>query len=220
MKRIRPFFLVLVTVLTFSCTSSHTVTAWKAPNSTTRPYKKIMVVGIVKDSSMAIRQQMETHLVDDLNDNGLVAVSALKVFGKGGLGQLEQEQTYVKLCNLGIDAVITIALVDKEKEKIYVPNRVKYYSSLFYYNRIWNYDIIQADISGKGSYEESNRYLWETILFDLQTLSPVYTVQTKSFDPSSLSLMAHEHGKMILAAMQKNKILIRPVMDTMSTRVF
>ena len=59
----------------------------------------------------------------------------------------------------------------------------------------------------KDNYEESTQYLWETILFDLQTLSPVYTVQTKTFDPSSLREMGHEHGKLIVSKMLKDKIL-------------
>jgi len=203
------------------CSSSKLVTAWKSPGSITRPYKKIMIIGIVKDSAVAIRKQMETHLVDDLKTNGFNAVSALEEFGKGGLANLEQEETYIKLCDRGIDAIITVALLDRRKEKIYMPARVKYYSNLYYYNRIWNYNVIQADlISGKGGYEESTQYLWETILFDLQTLSPVYTIQTKSFDPSSLNTMAHEQGKMILANMLKKRILIPPSADTVPLKAF
>jgi hypothetical protein len=213
--------LLLAMLVFYSCSSSKLITSWKSPGNSARPYKKIMVVGIVKDSTIAIRRQMETHLVNDLKDNGFIAVSALDEFGKGGLANLEQEETYIKLCNTGIDAVITIALLDRRKEKVYIPGRVKYYSNLYYYNRIWNYNVIQADlVSGKGEYEESTQYLWETILFDLQTLSPIYTVQTKSFDPSSLNSMAHEHGKMIVARMIKNKILIPSPIDNMPLKAF
>ena len=211
----------VVILLNSGCSSSKLITAWKSPGSIIRPYKKIMVIGIVKDSTVDIRRQMETHLVDDLKTNGFIAVSALEEFGKGGLANLEQEETYIKLCDKGIDAVITVALLDSRKEKIYIPARVKYYSNLYYYNRIWNYNVIQADlISGKGAYEESIQYLWETILFDLQTLSPVYTIQTKSFDASSLNLMAHEQGKVIVANMLKNKVLIPFAIDTIPQKVF
>ena len=169
-----------------------------------------MVVGIIKDSGIALRSQMETHLVNDLKNIGYNAVSALSEFGKGGLANLEQEDTYVKLCNKGIDAVITVALLDTKKEKFYVPARVKYFSNLYYYNRIWNYAIIQADlISSKAQYEQSTQYTWESILFDLQMLSPVYTARTKTFDPGSTTMMAHEYGKMIVANMVKKKVLVK-----------
>jgi hypothetical protein len=207
MKQIKTVHLFFIMLILYSCSSSKVITTWKALGNQ-REYKKILVVGIVKDSSINLRKQMEKHLADDLKTVGYNAVPALEEFGQGGLANLEQEQTYIKLCGKGIDAVITIALLDRKKEKLYVPARVKYYSSLYYYNRIWNYNSIQADLtSPKGHYEESTQYLWETILFDLPTLSPVYTVQTKTFDPASLNEMGHEHGKLIVSKMLKDKIL-------------
>jgi hypothetical protein len=209
MGQIKIFQLLIIAFSLCSCTSSKVITTWKAADSP-RAYKKILVIGIIKDSSISLRKQMENHLVDDLKAVGYNAVSALEEFGKGGLQNLEQEQTYIKLCNKGIDAVVTIALLDRTREKFYVPAQVKYYSNLYYYNRIWNYSSIQADlIAATKNYEESTQYLWETILFDLQTLSPVYTVQTKTFDPDSLMEMGHEHGKLIVSKMLKDKIIFQ-----------
>jgi hypothetical protein len=170
-----------------------------------------MVVGIIRDDSTILRKKMETHFVGDLKAVGYNAVSALEEFGEGGLGGLEQEETYNKLCQRGIDAVITIALLDRKKEKIYVPAKVKYYSNVYYYNRIWNYNIIQADLNSvgsiKGGYEENTQLSWESVLFDLLTLSPVYTARTKTFDPASVETMAHEYGKMVVADLLKKKVI-------------
>ena len=210
MKAISVIILVNILFLFYSCSSSKIISSWKATNDS-REYKKIIVVGIIKDSSIALRKKMETHLVNDLKATGYNAVSALQEFGEGGLAGLEQEETYIKLCNKGIDAVVTIALLDRKKEKFYVPARVKYYSNLYYYNRIWNYNTIQADLTSmssmNGEYEEATQFSWESIFFDLQTLSPVYTVQTKTFDPASTGTMAHEYGKMIVANMVKKKVI-------------
>jgi hypothetical protein len=199
--------IISIILLCSSCSSSKIISSWKTANGS-REYKKIMVVGIIKDSGNVLRKKMEMHLVNDLKAIGYNAVSALEEFGKGGLAGLEQEETYIKLCNKGIDAVITIALLDRKKEKFYVPAKVKYYSNLYYYNRIWNYTTIQADLTSiKGEYEESTQFSWESILFDLQTLSPVYTAQTKTFDPASTETMAHEYGRMIVANMVKKKAI-------------
>jgi hypothetical protein len=207
MKRTVSIFFLTFLFSLYSCSSSEIITSWKSSGHSDN-YKKIMVVGIVKDTGISLRKEMEIHLVNDLKDIGYNAVSALDEFGEGGLEGLEQEQTYVKLCNKGIDAVITIALLDSKKEKYYVPARVKYYSNLYYYNRIWNYNTIQADIAlFKGDYEESTRFLWESIFFDLETLSPVYSVQTKTFDPVSLDAMSHEYGRLIIKDMLKKKML-------------
>src|SRR5215203_3110683 len=210
MKAISIIILVNILSLFYSCSSSKIIASWKTTENT-REYKKIMVVGIIKDSNIALRKKMELHLVNDLKVVGYNAVSALEEFGEGGLSRLEEEETYIKLCNKGIDAVITIALLDRKKEKFYVPAKVKYYSNLYYYNRIWNYNTIQADVtlitSMKGEYEQSTQFIWESILFDLQTLSPAYTAQTTTFDPASTEMMAHEYGKMIVANMVKKKVI-------------
>ena len=220
MRQIKIIPLFIITFTLCNCATSKVITTWKAPGNP-GDYKKILVIGIIKDSSISLRKQMEKHLADDLKTVGYNAVPALEEFGKGGLENLEQEQTYTKLCSKGIDAVITIALLDRKKEKFYVPAQVKYYSNLYYYNRIWNYNSIQADLtSPKGHYEESTQYLWETILFDLRTLWPVYAVQTKTFDPASLRDMGHEHGKLIVSKMLKDKILSPDGQKPESLKVF
>ena len=144
-----------------------------------------MVVGIVKDSSPALRKFIEDSFVQDLRSIGYNAVSALQEFGAKGLTDIEQEATYLKLCNNGIDAVITVALLDKEKERYHTPSRIKYYSGPYYYNRIWSYRHMQAEAIPASHFSNlETKYLWESILFDLQTLSPVYVAQTKSFEPA------------------------------------
>jgi hypothetical protein len=209
MKATKISMLISIAFVLCSCTGSKIISSWNLAKSS-RQYNKIMVIGIIKDTSIALRKKMEAHLVDDLKAIGCSTVSALQEFGEGGLAGLEQEETYIKLCNKGIDAVITIALIDHKKGKFYVPATVKYYSNLYYYNRIWNYNTIQADLTAmKGQYEESTQFSWESILFDLQTLSPVYTAHTKSFDPASTEIMAHEYGKMIVENMVKRKVIQR-----------
>ncbi len=117
--------------------------------------------------------------------------------------------------------MITIALLDRKKEKYYVPARVKYYSNLYYYNRIWNYNTIQADMGLiSGGYEEVPSFLWESIFFDLETLSPIYSVKTKTFDPVSLNAMSHEYGKLIIKDMLKKKMLLPEAPKTEQLKVF
>ena len=219
MKRTVSIFFVAFLFSLYGCSGSQIITSWKAVDHSDN-YKKIMVVGIIKDTGNSLREQMESHLVNDLKSIGYNAVSALNEFGENGLKGLEQEQTYVQLCNKGIDAVITIALLDSKKEKYYVPARVKYYSNLYYYNRIWNYNTIQADLAATKDYEESTQFLWESIFFDLETLSPVYTVQTKTFDPVSLDAMSHEYGRLIIKDMLKKKMLLPAATRTQNAKVF
>src|SRR6185503_7557372 len=131
-------------------------------------HNKIMVVGIIKDGNDSFRAHAETILVKSLNELGYNTVSALQEFGPKGLSNLGEADTYIKLCNNGIDAVLTFALLDKMKQTKYRPAKVSAGTSHYYYNRIWNYPKMQADLSEPES--PHGNYLWESILFDLNTL--------------------------------------------------
>ncbi len=199
-------FFILSLLLLQSCSSPEATTIWKE-KPPLRNYNKIMIVGLVKDS-LSLRKWMEDYFVKELNTLGYKTVSALEEFGVGGLSNMEKEATYKKLCNKGIDAVLIIALLNNGKEHTGVSPQVKYHTGLYYYNRIINYKSIQADpAKSKDQAGEKKKFFWEGILFDLQTLSPSYTVQTESFQASSTDSLAPKYGKVILSRLVKNKIV-------------
>ena len=129
------------------------------------------MVGIIKDVNDLLRIKIEDDLVKNLNELGYSSVSALREFGEKGLSELGQEATYIKLCNNGIDAVMTFALIDELKQERYKSDKFPQSTNYYYYNRIWNYQKIQADLSESAS-ALGTGFMWESILFDLSTLEP------------------------------------------------
>lgn len=208
----RAFFLLFVAALAvFGCAHPHVVTTWKPVNTKHILLNKILVTGIVQDTNLALRRLMEQQFVTDLKSRGYNAVAATEEFGPGGLANLQQEQTYQKLCGQGIDAVLTIALLDKKKEQKYVPARVHYYSSLYYYNRVWDYKKIRADLQNQpDSNSKDTQYLWECILFDLSTLQPLYSAQTRSFDPALTTSEAQGYANRMVNLLLKEKLIAKP----------
>src|SRR5215217_3809223 len=204
-------FVSMAAVAVWSCAHGPVVTTWKATNTRHVKFNKILVAGIIQDTDLALSRQMEQEFVTELKSMGYNAVSKIDEFGPHGLANLQQEQTYQKLCSQGIDAVLTIALLDKKKEQQYVPARVKYYSSLYYYNRIWDYKKIKADLVNKpDSNAKNTRYLWECILFDLSTLQPLYTSQSRPFDAAVAATEAPAYAKKMITLLLKNKMLAKP----------
>ena len=122
------------------------------------------------------------------------------------------EKTLVeKLQNSGFDAVITIVLLDKSKERNYVPGHVYYSPYMIYQRRLWGYySTIYDRIYEPGYYTVNTRYFWESNFYDLTTKELIYSVQTESFDPASSENLGHEYGKMIVMDMVKNHVLIKP----------
>lgn len=199
--------LLVAVVLLCSCAHRSVVTTWRATNTRYVKFNRILVAALVQDTSLALRRQMEQQFVADLKGTGYNALSAMEAFGPHGLANLPQEETFQKLRSKGIDAVLTIALLDKRKETRYVPARVKYYSSLYYYNRIWDYKKIEADLANKP--EGNAPLLWECILFDLNNLQPLYTAQTRPFDATAVTTDAERYGKKMVSLLLKNKLLAK-----------
>jgi hypothetical protein len=201
-------FFLLAILMIAGCRSSHIILAYKNPNRPRQEYKRIVVAGIVKSENDSLRIQIEKWFADDLKKLGYNAVSATDEFGPGNFGVEGQAETYRKLCGKGIDAVITIALVDKSKEKNSQPRKVYGYPNNYYYDRVWNYKNILANLSDESNQNNSG-YFWESIFFDLSTLEAQCTVQTRSFNVMDEKKISRDFENQIIYKMVRQKILTR-----------
>ena len=200
--------LVLI-FLAAGCTTSRITSTWKAENVVAKDYKKVMVLGLIREADRTIQENMENHLVDDLKDLGYNAVSALKEYGPKAFDKMDEDEALAKLKASGIDAVITIVLLDKEKERTYVPGRLIYSPYGYYYGRFWGYyGTIYRRIYEPGYYVTDTRYFWESNLYDLSDHQQlVYSVQTQSFAPANSDALGHEYGELIVKCMVKANVL-------------
>lgn len=166
-------------VVIASCTTTKITSSWKAENTMPQPYKKILVLGLIREADRTIQEKMENHFVDDLKGLGYNAVSSLQEYGPKAFEKMDETAAIDKLKNSGVDAVITIVLLDKEKERRYVPGYVYYSPYRYYHNRFWGYrTVMYYRIYEPGYYVTNTRYFWESNLYDMNTQKLVYSVQT------------------------------------------
>ena len=204
MKKYGSFLFIIAAVFLAGCSSPYILI-------TTNKYhfplyhSKILTVGVIKDDNDSIRMHIEKSITADLRAIGYGAVSAFEEFGPKGLANMDQQETYLKLCNQGIDAIIVVALIDKTKEKQIRTQRSYKYTDSYYYDRIWNYKNIQADLTNKNSTLNSE-YFWEAILFNLSTLEAECTIQSTTFSVSGYKI-AGLFEKQLVEKMIKEKIL-------------
>ena len=207
-------FLFCLSGLICGCRPQKTVTIWKTQHTILPSNNKILVVGIIKNFDDSLRTEIEEGVVKNLQSLGYDAVSSLKEFGRRGLSDLSQEATFIKLCNNGIDAVLTITLLDKLKEEEYNPGKFSQNTNYHYYNRIWNYQKMQADLSANTP-TDSTFFFGEGILFDLRTLEPLAVIQTKPLVPGNEDIQAYLFR--ILDKMKKEKILVKQIERTLKS---
>jgi hypothetical protein len=183
-----------------ACHTSKITSTWKAQDASPKNYNKILVLGFIRNADRSIEEKMENHFVGDLQNLGYTAVSSLKEYGPKMFHKIEENEGISKLKNSGFDAVVTIVLLKKERERKYVPPT--------YSNRIWSYRYeIYNRIYEQGYYITSTKYYWESNFYDMNTQKLLYSVQTQSFDPNDAESLGHEYGKMIVKKMVDEDIL-------------
>jgi hypothetical protein len=207
MKKANKILIILI-IICNGCSSSKITSYWKDTTVVSKEYKKIMVLGLIRESDRSLQQNMENHLVDDLQIIGYNAISALQYYGPKSFEKMEEQAAIEKIKNTGVDAVITIVLLDKKKERKYIPGNIYYSPYSYFYNHFWGYrSTLYNRIHEPGYYVTDTKYFWESNLYDMETQKLIYSVQTQSFEPSSSEIMGHEYGQMIVKNMINNTIL-------------
>lgn len=212
MKKIIYWAVLPLLFIVTGCTSSKITASWRTPETIQTPLKKIMVVGLIRESERAMKEQLETHMIDDLKALGYNAVSAYKEYGPKAFENMDEKAVLEKLKNSNVDAVITIVLLNKRRERLYRPAAIIQSPYAVYSNRFWGYYSTLSDrIYSPGYYETTTKYFWESNMYCLCDKALLYSSQTQSFDPSSAGTLGHEYGKMIVRDMLKNKVLVSSI---------
>lgn len=208
MKTLR-LFSVLGLLFIMSCGTSRITSSWKAPDATPRRYNKIMVLGLIRTTDRSLQENMENHMVGDLQSLGYNAVSSLQEYGPKAFDGMDEQAAMNKLKSSGVDAMITIVLLDKEKEKSYVPGHIYYYSPYgYYYRHFWGYHTaIYRRIYEPGYYVTNTRYFWESNVYEMNNQKLLYSVQTQSFNPANSESLGHEYGQLIVKSIAEHGIL-------------
>jgi hypothetical protein len=199
---------VSLLLLLAGCSSSNVTTSWAAKNVQQKQFKKILVLGLFNDKDRALREQIEQRLTAQLQGEHFEIMSSIDEYGPKSFEGLDEEKALKRLRTANVDGVITVTLLDKEKEKNYVPGNVSYQPYAMRYNRFWGYyQTYYTRVYDPGYYTSSTKYVLETSLYDVKNNSLVYSAQSETFDPSSPSNLADEYTKVIINDMKKKNVL-------------
>ncbi len=189
-------------LLLFGCNSSKITSSWKAQQVAADKYKKILVLAMIPEKDRLLQERMEQHFVGDLTNLGYTAISAMQQYGPKAFENLDEKSILDKIKSSGVDAVITIVLLNKEKERTYVPGHTYTIHSFGDY-----YAMRQQRVYEPGYYATNTQYLWESNFYDLVNQALVYSAQTKSFSPASTEALSHQYGVLLVGDMRKMLVL-------------
>lgn len=157
-----------------------------------------------------LKEAMESNAVAQLRELGYNATSAFAEYGPEEINSRDEAMAVDRLTNSGVDAVLTIVLLDVNKERNYVPGRVLYAPYSTYYDHFWGYySTVYDRIYTPGYYTVDTRYFWESNVYKMSNREMIYSVQTEAFDPSSASDLGDDHAELIIKDMVHNNVLTK-----------
>lgn len=209
MKNILFMLLASALIGVAGCSSSRVTDTWSTTEQPNINFNKILVVGLFDEKNKGLRNVMEKEVVEELRKKGFNAVSSYREFGPSSFRNANSDAVINKVVSNKFDGVITIDLVDKENQKRYIQEPGYYTPGGWAYNpfRGWRYRPFGYYNYGNGHYENNTNYYFETNLYDVDAQKLVYSVQTKSYDPSSAQSMANDYSKSIVKSLQKSSII-------------
>ena len=160
-------------------------------------------------------------MVGDLSNLGYKAISSVKQYGSKAFENMGEKEALTNLAEFGFDAVVTIVLLNKEKEINFIPAKTQNTSYWHSHSRFWNYySTIYDKVYMKEYYAESTKYFWETNLYNLDDSTLVYSAQSQTFDPTSPQNFGHEYGLMIIKDMVKQGVVQKQVLQEPALKSF
>ena len=87
------FWALLIT----GCYTSVITNTWKSKSIKSKKFEKILVIALVKQKDRSLRESMENHLVGDLVEKGITAISSLKEYGPKSFEALSENEVIQKL---------------------------------------------------------------------------------------------------------------------------
>jgi hypothetical protein len=203
-------YLLLITEL-ISCKSSQLSTSWKSELPSLSVHSRILVAAVVPGNERELRTKLEDRLCADLNKLGYPAFSAIKLFGIGGLAGLEQEETFLKLCDRDIDAVLTVAAVPANTNALSTKNY--FYPNSYYFSKLWSYRNMYGEAPAIA-------YYWEFVLFDLSQLRVRVAVGSAGVDSADLIQSGLLLGTALTRKLVRDKILQKQNPKAAAKRAF
>jgi len=215
-KIILSVFVLFAVSLLSSCSSVTSIDGtWKAPATVAQKYKKIVVLALVND--IAKRSTIEKGIVNNLISNGFNAVSGssilppdlIDVDKDGKLDPGAKEIIISKLKEAGIDGAIVSSLEDVQKSTSYVPGTSYYapgagmYGFSGYYGGMYNnvYGGGYGRVIGTpGYYVENQNYIVTTNFYNVDSEKLLWSTQSGTINPSSLSDFAKSYGSSVVNA--------------------
>lgn len=204
--------ILMITGLATCRPATEITGSWKntTVNAGTTNINRILVTALT--ARPTARQTVENDLAAALGKKGYETVKSIEVlpptFTNGE--KPDKNELYSKINETGADAILTVALLNKETENRYVPGNYSYapIPQFGYYGNFWGYyNTRYPAVYSDGYYEEDEVYFIETNLYDAKTEELLWSAQSETYNPGGLASFAEDFAEVVVTKMEEEGLL-------------
>ena len=193
------WIFLLATIVINSCTTKDIVRDWNSGEEHKRNVESIMIMGLV--NQVSLRSDIEYEMVESAHKVGLKATNSMRMFPPE-LGKPfdDTERIKVRMQERGIDAILTVAIIDIKAERYVGPEKT--YVPLAYYDRFTNYYYrTEAVVYKPGYFTLQTRYFLETNLYEVKGGKLIWSGRSYVFDPQDVEKFVPKYAKKLFKEM-------------------
>ena len=200
---------ILVCFILYSCgTSTQIVGAWKKPGMDSVRYQRVLVAALT--NNMIAKEKVENELAAILSAGGASVSKGLEVFPPDveSKNNKDKNEFLKKVKEYDTDLIVTNAVIDKQTQERYAGGA---YGPWGWGGGFWGYYRgYYGRFYDPGYYTLDKIYYLETNVFDAKTDQLIWSVQSKTFNPSNLNRFIEDYAKVIAQQMVKDGIIKAP----------
>jgi len=212
----RYFLMALISgllVITGSCGSSTRITgSWTDPELKGQVKENTSVFVASLSRNMEVRTKLENALAAEATMRNIKVVKSTEFFAPSFYEKLPARvEILEKIKQSGVDAVLTVSLINKESETRYVPGNNRYYTpypSYRWYGGLYTYyNYWYPNLWDPGYYTTDKTYFMETNLYDAANEKLLWSAQSETVNPGSIDNFVRDYPKKLVEQLVKDGLL-------------
>jgi len=184
--------------------------SWRNKDAPNTGLNTILVAALTNGTNA--RQILENDLATALNEKGYRTLKSIELLPPSLSSSIKPDRKALlkSITGTGADAILTVALIERETETRYIPGSVSYapFPRFGYYGTFWDYyNAWYPMLHDPGYYQENKVYFIETNLYDIKTEQLLWSAQSDTYNPTNLADFASEFSDIVVSQMEKDDIL-------------
>ena len=201
--------LIILLLMISGCTTNRTLISgtWKNPQGVGN-YNNILVAALT--SHAVPKSVIETDLVNEFKKNGVEATESIMKFPiNEAKSDTQRYELMKKVEEQGMDAILTISLLEKETDSRYIHSSYSYDPFAYpFYRNFWGYYSYWYPYAfSPGYYVTDKTYYLETNLYDISTEELVWSAQSRTYNPVDLNSFSREFAEIIVSRMKEDNVV-------------